>query len=316
MAEISPSGVSASPSTPRAPRISGVRGSTSPSAATRRRPPNPRTVVVVPGRSGELGQPAALGEPHGRGRVRVHEHAGGRTRPPGASGPRAASHCRTRLRHVADPDHGDRLAHHVRAELDEVALHGLPGPPRRDPERLVVVAGGPAGGERVPEPESVLGQDGVGRVRQGRRALVGRHHQVRVVLVVHDDVRRVHDGAVHEVVGHVEHPAHEGHVLLGNLPLQRRGLGDVTLEHEPTLRTVGTITRSSPSAPSSAPGPRSGSPAGGRTSGCRRGRPAAAQMDGLHLGRVHEDLEEGVGLGISGTSAERNEGDSADRTDT
>src|SRR6185312_17467470 len=82
--------------------------------------------------------------------------------------------------------------------------HRLPGAARGDPHLLVVVALGTAGGERVAEPVAVGLGDLVGRVGEGRGALVGGHHQVRVVAVVPDHAGRRHDLAAVQVVGDVQ----------------------------------------------------------------------------------------------------------------
>ena len=121
----------------------------------------------------------------------------------------------------------------VAAHLVEVALHRLPGAARRDPHLLVVVAGGPARGEPVAEPEAVLGRDLVGEIGEGRGALVGRHHQIRIVLVVTHHVGRRHHRRAHDVVGEIEQAADEGAVALDHLGLPgvaivagRQPLGD------------------------------------------------------------------------------------------
>ena len=63
--------------------------------------------------------------------------------------------------HVADPHHPEGLRLRVDAHLSEVALHRLPRAACGDGQLLVVVAGRAAGGERVAQPEPVLGGDGV-----------------------------------------------------------------------------------------------------------------------------------------------------------
>jgi hypothetical protein len=141
-------------------------------------------------------------------------------------------------RHVADADHGERLVHHVGADLAEVPLDRLPGAARRDPELLVVVSGRPARGERVAEPEAVLGRDRVRRIRERRGPLVGRDHEVRVVLVGHDDGRRMHDRTVDEVVGEVEHAPDEGLVLAGPSAFSACGSSIVCLRTKPPFAPV------------------------------------------------------------------------------
>ena len=129
-------------------------------------------------------------------------------------------------RHVADADGGQRIAVGVLAEHAGVAAHALPRAARRDAHRLVVVAGAAAGGERVAEPEAVLGGDLVGDVAERRRALVGGDDEVGVVAVVDDRVRRVDDlrstaaRGRDEVVGEVEQAADERPVALDDLGAQ------------------------------------------------------------------------------------------------
>ena len=86
--------------------------------------------------------------------------------------------------HVPDTDHRELVAAGVQPELAEVPAHRLPCPAGGDAQRLVVVPGGPAGGERVTQPEAVLGGDRVRQVRQRGRALVRGDHQVGVRTVV------------------------------------------------------------------------------------------------------------------------------------
>ena len=108
----------------------------------------------------------------------------------------------------------------VLAELPEVAAHRLPGAPGRDPHLLVVVAHGATRGESVAEPEAVLGREAVGDVREGRRALVRRHHEVRVVIVVAHHVGRGDDLVAGDVVRYVEHAPDQGLVAGDDLLLQ------------------------------------------------------------------------------------------------
>ena len=103
-----------------------------------------------------------------------------------------------------------RLA--VHAELPEMAPDRLPAAARGDAHALVVVALRAARREGVAEPEAVFPGHPVGDVGEGRRALVGRHHQIGVVAVMAHDMRRRDHPAAGEVVGDVQHAAHEGPV--------------------------------------------------------------------------------------------------------
>ena len=107
-------------------------------------------------------------------------------------------------RHVADADDGERRRADIDIHLAKVALDRFPGAAGGDAHLLVVVAGRAAGRERVVEPETVLGRDGVGEVGEGRRALVGGDDEIGIVVVMaHDVVGRDHL-LVGEIVGEVE----------------------------------------------------------------------------------------------------------------
>ena len=137
------------------------------------------------------------------------------------------------------------LALDVGAELAEVALDRLPRAARGDPHLLVVVAVGAAGGERVAEPEAVLGGDLVGDVRERRGALVGGDDEVRVVVVVADDALGRDDLAADDVVGHVEQAAEERAVARDRLSRQRLAAGcrrGGRLTTKPPFAPTGTIS--------------------------------------------------------------------------
>ncbi|BAS17209.1 hypothetical protein AHiyo8_55120 [Arthrobacter sp. Hiyo8] len=72
-----------------------------------------------------------------------------------------------------------------------------------------------------PQPESILGGQAVRGVREGSGALVSCHHQVRIVVILTDNVRRRHNllavACGHEVVGEVEQAADEGLVAFDAL---------------------------------------------------------------------------------------------------
>ncbi len=76
----------------------------------------------------------------------------------------------------------------------------------------MVIARRAARGERVAEPEAVLDRNGVGDVGKRRGALVGRHHQIGVVLVPDDHVAGVHDLPLDQIVGEIEQRGDEGAV--------------------------------------------------------------------------------------------------------
>ena len=116
-------------------------------------------------------------------------------------------------------------------------LGRLPGATRRDAHLLVVVADRAARGEGITEPETVVGRNAVGDVRESRRALVGRHHQVGVIAIVTHDAGRRHHRALDQVVGQVEQARQEqfvaGHAF-GSIGLTLAGWRRI-LEHETAL---------------------------------------------------------------------------------
>ncbi len=117
--------------------------------------------------------------------------------------------------HVADARDRERGRADIDVDLAEMPPHRLPGAARRDPHFLVVVAGGAARGERIAEPEFTLDRDAVGDIRKGRRAFVGRDHEVGIVAVVAHHVRRRDDALGPEIVGDIEQARDEQHVGRG-----------------------------------------------------------------------------------------------------
>src|SRR5260370_7590006 len=78
--------------------------------------------------------------------------------------------------------------------------------------RLVVVAGRPARCKSVAEPEPVFFRDRVGKIGETGSALVSRNHQVGIVLVVPNNLRRRNDAMFprplgYVVIGEVNQPA-------------------------------------------------------------------------------------------------------------
>ena len=116
-----------------------------------------RAVVVLPARARQIEQALPLGEALvriGRGideDVAVVERGDQPDRP-------LPQHAVAEdvARHVADADHGERRLADIDVHLAEVALDRFPGAAGGDAHLLVVVAGRPAGGEGVVEPEVML----------------------------------------------------------------------------------------------------------------------------------------------------------------
>ncbi len=146
-------------------------------------------------------------------------------------------------RHVADPGHGEGLLLRVHPEVPEVVLHALPGPPGRDRHFLVVVARASSGGEGVSQPEAVLGGDAVRGVREMGRPLVRRHHEVGIVPVQADHLRRVKDPPVHAVVRQVEKPGDELPVAVDQVVVQGGAPRHLALQHEAALGSDGDDDR-------------------------------------------------------------------------
>ena len=256
-------------------------------------------VVVLPARARQIEQALALGQAAGAG-VGVDEDVAvvERRHQLDVLGQQhaVAEHV---TRHVADTHDPERLALDVDVHLEEVPLDALPGAARRDGHALVVVAGRAAGGERIAQPEIVLGRDVVGDVGERGSTLVGGHHEIGVVAVVTHHVARRDHLAVLDVVGDVEQGGDEdaigGHAFLLDLlaaararqllgqeaALGARGHDDGILDelgaHEPQDLRAEVLH---PVRPADA---------------AARDR-RKAQMDGLHARRVDPDLAEGAGL--------------------
>ena len=175
-----------------------------------------------------------------------------------------------------------------------MALDRLPRPARGDPHLLVVVAVRAAGRERVAEPEAVATRDLVGDIGERGGALVGRHDQVWIVVVVADHALGRNDLALDDVVGDVEHPRQEDLVAVDAFSLDglAAALRGRTLEDETALRPnrddQGVLDHLGLHQPEDLGAEvlaaiRPAEPAAGDL--------AAAQVDRLDARRVHEDLE-------------------------
>ncbi len=141
--------------------------------------------------------------------------------------------------HVPDPDHGQGVELDVEAQLPEVGAHGDPGAPGGDPVALVVVAVAPARREGVVEPEAVAGRDLVGGVGEGGGASVGGDDEVGVVTVAAAHPARCDHPVAVEVVGDVEEPTDEGHVLPLGLGGPLGGIRRFPGQDEPALGAGG-----------------------------------------------------------------------------
>ena len=158
---------------------------------------------------------------------------------------------------------------------------------------LVVVAGRAARGEGVAEPVAVLQADRVGDVGEGGGALVGRDHEVGIVLVVAHHARRRHDLLADPVVGDVEHAAHQGLVAGHDLGVQGGAVAAPgrLLDHEAALgadRHDHAVLDHLRLHQAQHLGPKVLAPV--RPADAAARDLAAAQMHALHARRVDEDL--------------------------
>ncbi len=94
-------------------------------------------------------------------------------------------------------------------------LDRLPRATCRDAHLLVVVADRATRGKGIAEPEAVLLGDAVGVIGKTGRALVGGNHQIRVIVVMANEIRWRYDLAAYQVVREVEQSAQEG-VITGD----------------------------------------------------------------------------------------------------
>ena len=138
-------------------------------------------------------------------------------------------------RHVATADRGEGLALDIPgaailADLPEVTLHRLPGAARRDAHGLVVVTGRTARGEGIVEPELLRLGDGIGRVGEGRRALVGRDDEIGIVAVIAPDPFGAQQVVAGDVVGDRQERGDEDHIgrlAAGKPGVAIRGVGQL-----------------------------------------------------------------------------------------
>ncbi len=141
--------------------------------------------------------------------------------------------------HVADAHGREVFVLGIQAELPEMALDGFPGALGGDAHLLVVITVRAAGSECVAEPESVLGGDRVGDIRERGRALVSSNDQIGVVIVVANDITGRHQILALEIVGDVEHAVDEASVAVHDLGHHRvavTAFGQL-LGHETALGT-------------------------------------------------------------------------------
>src|SRR5690606_17594357 len=139
--------------------------------------------------------------------------------------------------HVTYTYDGNRVLLHVYAQLAEMPLYRDPGTPGGNGHALVVVPHRATGGEGIAHPEAVVGGNAVGNVGEGRRALVRAHHQVIVIVIVTDHLRRRYHLAVDEIIGDIQQTLDEDAIAGNGLLLDSiaTGLKGQTPRHETTL---------------------------------------------------------------------------------
>ena len=106
--------------------------------------------------------------------------------------------------HITDTNNGEVVLVDVDAEVVKVMFDALPRPPGGDPDFLVVVADTASGSERVTEPKAVVPSHQVGGIGQMCRPLVSSHDEVRIVVVMANDLGRMDNVSVDHVVGDIE----------------------------------------------------------------------------------------------------------------
>ena len=167
-------------------------------------------VVVRPRRTRQLEQALAFGKGFAGIRIRVEEDVAVIECGKQARVPRQQHAVAEYVAgHVADADAGEVLILAVARQRAEMALDRLPAAARGDAHALVVVTDRTARRERVAEPETVFGGNRVRDVGKRGCTLVRGDDQIRIVRVVAHAILRMHDLAVDQVVGDVEHAVHE-----------------------------------------------------------------------------------------------------------
>ena len=207
-------------------------------------------------------------------------------------------------RHVAAADHLNRIALHVDAHFEEVALHADPCALGSYAHGLVVIAFRPTTGESVVEPEIPGFRDGVGNVGEFGRALVGCNHEIGIFAVGDNDAIRMHDLFIDDVVGDRQQRPDEHLVaclafggpalaierrigkLLGIEATLRAGRNDDGILHALRFHQAENL------------GPEIVAAVGPAQASARHW--ARAQVDALHAARIHEDFSPGDRLGQIG----------------
>ena len=108
--------------------------------------------------------------------------------------------------HVADADHGNWRCRDVDIHFAEVPFHCLPRAARGYADLLVVVTGRAARGEGIAEPEIMRNRQFVGDIGECGGALVRGNHEVWIVAIVANEIRRRdHAGrSLSDIVGDIE----------------------------------------------------------------------------------------------------------------
>src|SRR5690606_3706979 len=95
--------------------------------------------------------------------------------------------------HVAYAYHRKRLVLYVYAQLAEVPFYPFPSALASNAHAFMVITHRTPGGKGIGQPEAAIQRNTVGDIREAGRALVGGHHQVRIVLIAAYHVFRIDD---------------------------------------------------------------------------------------------------------------------------
>ena len=158
-------------------------------------------VVIVPARSRQLEQPLAFLPAGSRIRIGIDEDVAMIERGDQLHRLRQQhSVAEDVTRHVPAAGDRDRIGLNVDAHLQEMALDGDPRAAGGDAHRLMVVTVRSAACESVAEPEVAFERERIGDVREGRGALIGRDHEIRIVAIVNNDAIGVHHLIVDQII--------------------------------------------------------------------------------------------------------------------
>ena len=119
-------------------------------------------------------------------------------------------------RHVPNTNHREILGLDIPSQFAEMTFNGFPPTFGGDAHGFVVIAHTAARGKGIIQPKMPRLGAPVGQIGKGRRALVRRHHQIRIIGIPTDHVNGMNNGFVRSnAVSHIQHAVH--HHLIGGL---------------------------------------------------------------------------------------------------